>query len=467
MRQPAASSDAADGSVRPRGVRPPEGSVMPKRNLVVFGCVALLTVLVWAYRPSHADRNTYYDLFTPVVDVYGEIEKRYVAEVDPRKVRDGAIEGMLDKLDPFSNYIPAEDAAEFQKQMRGEFGGIGIQIGIKDQKLTVISPLEDTPAFRAGVLAGDWIKEIDGRSTFDPKPMTLQEAVGKLTGKPGTKVTITVVHEGDNKEHKIELTRAIIRIQSVKGWRRTGDGSKWDFMMDPKNKLGYVRLTGFLEETDRELDNAVNSMLAAGAKGMVLDLRFNPGGLLKQATDIADRFLKKGVIVSTSGRKSPRQEWVAKEEGTYADFELVVLINEYSASASEILAGALKDHGRATLVGVRTFGKGSVQNVIPLDDGKSLLKLTTAYYYLPGGKCIHKLDGAKEWGVDPDREVLMTPAEAAALLKARRDADVIRGPGGAVEKTEPKPAEAVDKQLDVARDVLLGRVMAGESRTAR
>jgi carboxyl-terminal processing protease len=446
--------------------------VMPKRNLVIIGCVGILTVLVWAYRPSSADKNTYYDLFTPVVDVYEEIQKRYVSEVDPKRVRDGAIEGMLDKLDPFSNYIPAEDAAEFQKQMRGEFGGIGIQIGIKDQKLTVISPLEDTPAFRAGVLAGDWIKEIDGKSTFDPKPMTLQEAVGKLTGKPGTKVVITVVHEGDNKEKKIELTRAIIKIQSVKGWHRTGDGSKWDFMMDPKNKLGYIRLTGFLEETDRELDNAVKSLLAAGAKGIVLDLRFNPGGLLKQATDIADRFLRKGVIVSTSGRKSPRQEWVAKEENTYPDFELVVLINEYSASASEILAGALKDHGRATLVGVRTFGKGSVQNVIPLDDGRSLLKLTTAHYFLPSGKCIHKLEGAKEWGVDPDREVAMTPAEAAALIKARRDADIIRNPGSgtapppAGEKAEPKPAEPVDKQLDVARDVLMGQVLAAERKSA-
>jgi carboxyl-terminal processing protease len=456
---------------------------MPKRNLIVITSVALLTVMVWAYRPSAAERGNYYELFSPIVDVYEEVQKRYVSEVDPKKLRDGAIDGMLDKLDPFSNYIPAEEAAEFQKSMRGEFGGIGIQIGIKEQRLTVISPLEDTPAFRAGVMAGDWIKEIDGKSTFDPKPMSLQDAVGKLTGKPGTKVAITVVHETDKDAngHVIELTRAVIKLHSIKGWKRTGDGSKWDFLMDSKNKLGYIRMTSFIEDTDRELDRAVESLMAQGMKGLILDLRFNPGGLLKQSTEIADRFIRKGVLVSTKGRKSPYQEWNARDDGNYADFPVVVLINEYSASASEILAGALKDHNRATIVGSRSFGKGSVQNVIQLDDGKSLLKLTTAYYYLPSGRCLHKVDGAKDWGVDPDKDVKMTPAEAAALIKTRRDAEIIRNPNEEPKKEEPKKEEVkkeeskeepkkeepfVDKQLDAARDVLLGKI-AAEKQAAR
>ena len=459
---------------------------MPKRNLVVVTAACLLTVMVWAYRPGHADKANTYELFGPMVDVYEEVQRRYVSDVDPRKLRDGAIEGMLDKLDPFSNYIPAEEVAEFKKNMTGEFGGIGIQVGINNNRLTVISPLEDTPACKAGVMAGDWIKEIDGKPTYDPKPITLQEAVGKLTGKPGTKVSITVVRETDKDltGHKIELTRAIIKVHSVKGWKRSAsDATKWDFLMDEKNKIGYVRLNAFQEDTERELDAAIKALQSQGMKGLIIDLRFNPGGLLKSATDIADRFLKKGVIVSTKGRKSPYQEWTAKEEGTYPDFEMAVLINQYSASASEILSGALKDHHRATIVGVRSFGKGSVQNVIPLEDGKSILKLTTAHYYLPSGRCVHKLENASEWGVDPDREVKMTPVEIEGLLRHRRDSEIIRnGEKPKDEKKEEKPDEAkkdeakkdekkaeefVDKQLEAAHTILIGQIIAAERNAAK
>jgi carboxyl-terminal processing protease len=466
---------------------------------------------------SPADnKGTLFELFGPLVDVYEKVQDRYVSEVDPKKLRDGAIEGMLDKLDPYSNYISAEDRADFEKNLKGEFGGIGIQIGLNDRKmLTVISPLEDTPAFRAGIMAGDWIKEIDGKSTYEPRPMTLNEAVSKLTGKPGTKVNITIVHETDKDAagRKIELTRAVIKLHSIKGWKRSvdGDGSKWDFMMDPKSKLGYIRVTSFVESTDAELDAAVQQLMKDGMKGLILDLRFNPGGLLESAVKIADRFLKKGTIVSMKGRRSPEKTYTAKEAGTYPDFELVVLINEGSASASEILSGALKDHGRATIVGVRSFGKGSVQNIMTLDDGgKALLKLTTAYYYLPNGKCVHKLENATEWGVDPDKEVKVTPQEIAGLFKARRDSEVIRpghAPGqpaaqpGEEKKPEAKPEEKkpegksdakpedgaksddkdkdgkdakdkkkdepfVDRQLEEARNILLGQVLSAERKAA-
>jgi carboxyl-terminal processing protease len=390
--------------------------------------------------------DEYYELMKLFVDTFEQIERNYVKDVDRRQLMQSAIRGMVTQLDPYSNYISPEELKRFNQEIEQEFGGIGIQVqeDPKSRRLMVMTPLPGTPAYKAGVKSGDIIFEIEGKSS---EGVTLEEAVKILQGKPGTDVTIGVQHAGEEKIEQIKITRALIQVPTVLGDTHKPDDS-WSFMLDGDSKIGYLRLTHFGRRSADELQEALESLQADGMKGLVLDMRFNPGGLLSQATKIADLFLEQGTIVSVKGRNSQDRSWTAEKEGTFSGFPMTVLINRFSASASEIVGAALQDHNRALLIGERSWGKGSVQNVIELDGGNSALKLTTAEYLRPNGKNIHKFPGSKdqdEWGVAPlkDHLIEFTTKELKDYLEYRRLRDVI-------SKDGPPKAEFVDRQLNEA-----------------
>jgi carboxyl-terminal processing protease len=333
-------------------------------------------------------------------------------------------DGAFEKLDPFSTMIWPYELEEFQKTFQGEFGGVGIQIQSDEEgNLQVVSPLEDTPAYKAGIKAGDIITQINGKNA---KGISLDRAVKTITGAPGSPVTLTIrAANGTVKDYIV--TRELIKVASIKGYSRKPGGG-WDYFIDPEQKVAYVRLTNFTKTTSDDLDKALDDMKAGGAKAVILDLRYDPGGLLEQATRVVNKFVPNGVIVSThADRDTPNPPTVAtaRPEDQVCDLPMIVLVNQYSASASEIVSGAIKDHQRALIVGERTFGKGSVQMLFPLDDKKAYLKLTTAHYYLPNGKCIHREENSTTWGVDPDVTLEMTPEQMRTAIDARQDMDVL------------------------------------------
>lgn len=378
-------------------------------------------------------------------------------------------DGALATLDPFSNMIWPSQIAEFTKGTQGEFVGVGIQIKSEDNgDLRVVSPLPDTPAYEAGVQPNDVITHIDGKSA---KGLSDSQAVNVITGKPNSPVKLTIKSvDGTVKDYT--LLRRTISVVSVKGWKQL-KGGKWDYFVDPAEKIAYLRLTNFQKSTGEELAGAVRQLAREGAKGVILDLRYNPGGLLQSAVEVSDQFLGNGLIVSTKGDRPVEvtQQAVhhAKKQNTDVSLPLVVLVNEYSASASEIVGGALKDHDRALVVGTRTFGKGSVQMLYLLGgDSKAVLKLTTAHYYLPSGKNIHKDELDSDWGVDPDVPVEMTPQQMRDAITARQALDVLREDGSKPEvKVDDKLVDAegalLDSDAQLSAALLLMRMeLAGE-----
>lgn len=331
-----------------------------------------------------SDKSSLFEELKNFTDVLTIVKRDYVQEVDDKKLIEGAIRGMLAALDPHSSYLDPDFYNDLQVQTHGEFGGLGIEISYKDGALTVVAPMEDSPAAKAGVRAGDILIKINGEFT---KNLTLMEAIKKLRGPRGAPVTISVQRKGSPKLIDIEVVRDVIRVRSVKS-RYLGDG------------IGLVRIVQFIDRTSDDVRSALSKLKklspAGELKGVILDLRNNPGGLLNQAVQVADLFLREGVIVYTDGRlKSQNQKFFAKERGTEPDFPMVVIVNGGSASAAEIVAGALKDHGRALVLGTRTFGKGSVQTITPLDN-KGALTLTTSLYYTKSGNSIQLA------GVSPD-----------------------------------------------------------------
>jgi len=350
--------------------------------LVVLTASAGVVVGRWGIDSVGAAANPYEDLkvFTEVLTI---VEKSYVEEVSVSDLIQGAIKGMMASLDPHSAFMNADAYKEMQVDTRGEFGGLGIQIGMKNSLLTVISPIEDTPAFNAGIKAGDVIIKVDDESTKD---MTLFDAVKKMRGPKGTSVVITIVREGWKEPKDFTIVRDIIKIKSVKH-KMLEDG------------IGYVKINQFQERTADELETALKDITKKEAKSLILDLRNNPGGLLKSAVDVSDKFLPPGkLVVYIKGRNGDKTEYFTQGDKDHYTFTTIVLVNQGSASASEIVAGALKDWDRAVILGVPTFGKGSVQSVIPLGDG-SALRLTTAKYYTPKGISIQNT------GIEPDIEV--------------------------------------------------------------
>ncbi|MCL2701087.1 MAG: S41 family peptidase [Phycisphaerae bacterium] len=332
-------------------------------------------------------------------------------------------DGFLSELDPFSNMIWPFDLNDFKKSTQGKFFGVGIQI-TKDEgePLRVVTPLRGSPAFEKGIKAGDLILTVDGTST---RKIKLDKLITMIMGPAGTKVTFEIERRGLLEPITVVVERREISIQTVKGWKIKSDGN-YDFLIDEANKIAYVRLTQFSEDTSEDLRAMLDKMAKDGVRSLIMDLRYNPGGYLRSAVEVANEFINKGRIVSTAGQQTPNaQEINAREGGRFLEGDLVVLINEGSASAAEIVSGALKDYKRATIIGERTYGKGSVQNVIEINRDKAYLKLTTAYYYLPEGRRLHRETGSTQWGVDPDIRVSMTPKQLRRWLDIRRKTDLL------------------------------------------
>ncbi len=368
---------------------------------------------------------------------YRKIQDRYYGEVPPGALLDGALEGMTTKLDPYCEYFTAEDYREFEDvNLRGQFGGVGIVVGIDRATgfLLVETPIEDTPAFAADVLPGDLIREVDGKSV---KGLGLSEVVKKIKGPPDTPVTLTMSRKGRDP-FKVTLVRKIIVVKAVKA-RMLEDG------------VGYVRISDFTEMT-KQFDAEVKRLRDQGMRAMVVDLRFNGGGLLSECVKLSDRFLDSGVIVTTRGRTADDVRSFTAEKGdTLPDFPLVVLVNESTASAAEIFAGAMKDHRRGTLVGSRTFGKGSVQTPFELPD-QSYLKLTTARYFTPSGTSVHREEGKKDFGLEPDFRVDMSQDEYSRLMKKWNDERIVKG------ERPAEPSDFKDHQLEAGLEVIRAKL---------
>ena len=495
---------------------------MTRTPLAAALAVAALPAL--AAPPRAAADDEYYDLMKVFVDTFEQIDRNYVKDVDKRELVDAAVRGMLLELDPYSNYIPPDQLADFTEDIEQEFGGIGVQVNFdrRTKSLEVVAPLPGSPAFAVGLRTGDRIVEVNGESLADFAAGQEQvEALKRLRGPAGEPVEVGVVRppaiqaatpgpdkpeaaensddeaetdadggektdetseqgadgeqteaaeaadtDGDGKPDSLlrfQIVREQIQLPTVFGYDRRA-GGEWDYFLPLDGsdlKFGYVRLTSFTRRSAAEMKEAVSAIVDAGADGLVLDLRDNPGGLLTAAVETVDLFLDSGLIVRTEGRNSQPRKWSASRSSTFRDLPVAVLINNYSASASEITAAALQDHNRAVVIGTRSFGKGSVQNVIDLEGGSAALKLTTASYFRPSGKNIHRFPDAEEsdeWGVLPSDgyEVEMTPQQMAKVREANRKA---------YQMSEERP-EVDDDALERAIEVLSKEANAVKSTAA-
>jgi carboxyl-terminal processing protease len=427
--------------------------MMRKTSLLLLGALAgvLATLMITqprallvgsAARAAVSDTYRELNLFG---DVFERVRADYVEKPDDSKLVESAINGMLAGLDPHSSYMDPKSFRDMQVQTRGEFGGLGIEVTMEDGLVKVVAPIDDTPAAKAGVMANDIITHLDDEAV---QGLTLNQAVDKMRGPVNTKIKLTIMRKGADKPIEVSIVRDIIRVKSVRWHPEGGD-------------VGYIRITQFNEQTTDGLKQAINELNAQlGAdkiKGYVVDLRNNPGGLLDQAISVSDTFLEKGEIVSTRGRNPEEtQRFNARPGDMTKGKPVIVLINGGSASASEIVAGALQDHKRATLIGTRSFGKGSVQTIIPLGAGNGALRLTTARYYTPSGRSIQ----AK--GISPDIEVLQdvpdnlkaqTDSKGEASLRGHLKAEGSEETGS---QSYVPPNESDDKAIKMALDLLRG-----------
>jgi len=409
-------------------------------KLKFFAVVSLLLALSGGVRAAESFTNAYeaIGLFTQVLE---EVHRSYVDtdEANYDTLIRHALSGMLQNLDPYSQFMDVEGYRDMKDDTTGSFGGIGIVISMKDGLLTVVSPMEDTPGFRAGILSGDIIIEVEGQET---REMGLSESVKLMRGEPGTEVNIKTLRPSTHKIEEITIIREEIDVASVKDAKMVQDG------------IGYIRITQFNEPTGGRLKAELETLVNEGLNGLVLDLRGNPGGLLTAAAEVAELFLPRGeLIVFTKGREANMEDHQFKSSGlthyTAKNFPMVILVNGGSASASEIVAGALQDHKRAMLVGEKTFGKGSVQSILPLEDG-SAIKLTTAKYYTPSERVIH------EHGIEPDYVVEM-PIKDLFLLRTQK----LQKKEETNDLLNDEP-EIRDVQLDAAVGALKGMVIAHE-----
>ena len=426
------------------------------KNFLFISMISLLLLQNVNAKTSKEELSkTRFESLSKLTQVIGTVEKYYVDDIKLQEIVSKALKGLMQELDAHSTYMDKKYFKEMKIQTAGEFGGLGITVGLRDGALTVISPIDDTPAYKAGVKAGDIILKIDSISTLN---MTLDEAVGHMRGKPKTPIVLTMVRKGERKPLKIEIIRDIIKIQSV--YAKTIDD------------ILYVRITSFDKKVTKSLIKVLEKN--SDTKGIILDLRNNPGGLLDQAINVTDVFVSDGVIVSQKGRDASQEEkFYAKSSTTLTDVPLIVLVNGGSASASEIVSGALQDHKRAIVVGRKTFGKGSVQVVLPITRDKSEgIKLTIAKYYLPSGRTIQ----AK--GITPD--IISYPGKALSEPESEftiKEADLKKHLEGELEKVDGKKKEIKkvksksengvltkedilkDNQLKTAVDIMTGLIL--------
>ena len=408
---------------------------------LVLGVNLMIGAKLYFSSAQAAEKDSAYpslELFSYVLE---KVRKDYVdgQKLTYQDLVYGALKGMLNTLDPHSEFMEPDKYRDLQSDTQGAFGGLGIVISLKDNFVTVVSPMEDSPGFRAGILSGDRIVKIDGKST---ERMQLQDAVKNLRGDAGTAVSLTVLRPSNGEIKDYKLNREVIKVAMVKDIK-----GKKEFPLG-ENKIGYIRLVQFGEKTSDDLENALRSLKKQGMQALILDLRWNPGGLLDQAVDVCEKFLPRGELVVTTEGRNPNQNSTRKASGRGDELHnmpLVVLVNLGSASASEIVAGCLQDLKRAIVLGEKTFGKGSVQSILPLSDG-SALRLTTAKYYTPSHKVIH------EEGITPDIMVPITPDE-------ERDILLKQAPGG-LESLDDRERERVknshDAQFERAMDLLKG-----------
>lgn len=427
--------------------------------------VILIGLLAFQLPGTMAQREDDYEFVRTLVDIHRQVTKNYVDSVDDAQLRQSAIDGMLGQLDPFSVYIPPAQQEDFDRMLEGSFKGVGIQLDqLEDGTIEVVSPIDGSPAFKAGVMAGDVILKVNGQEIEGKR---LDEVIKTIGGPLGSEVKLTVRH-ADGNEAELAMTREEIVVPTVKGFQRSPDNT-WDYYVCENPKIAYLRITQFTSDTFVTVKQTLEQLLDDDMAGLVLDLRFNPGGRLDQARDIVDLFLEDGVILSTRGRNRPEEVLRATPPGTLPHFPMIVLVNEHSASASEIVAGSLMDNRRALVIGARTYGKGSVQEVVKLDGQSGELKLTVAYYYLPSGRLVHRKKDATDWGVEPQIAVPMSPEQERAAMQARYEQELFRRP---LPKATTQPAttqaaaatQPVDPQLQRAVDTMIALVVLQSDR---
>ena len=438
---------------------------MNRERITWMASGAILAALALNVPGSLAQRDSDYKFVRTLVDVYRQVATNYVEGVDEPKLQNASINGMLATLDPYTMFVPESEKEAFNDALDGNFKGVGIRLNQNPDTLQieVVTPIDDSPAWKAGVLPGDVLVSVDGKSVVGQRLEGDTGIISRIKGPNGSKVTLGLLRGKVKKAIDISMTRAEFLVPQVKGFERAPDNS-WNYFADAKNQIGYIRLTQFTPDTGKQIADICQKLLQQGMRGLVFDLRFNPGGRLEEAEQLIDLFVKDGIIVTVKGRNRPEQKTMAKAEGTLPDFPMAVLVNEHSASASEVMAGALKDNNRAFVVGARTYGKGSVQEVVPLDSHSGELKITVAYWYLPSGKRVQRLKDAKEWGVEPDYVVAMDDSAQERLLTAQIKSESMRialetpattqdSTGTTVPTTQPIDPQ-LDKALDVVREKL-------------
>ena len=433
----------------------------------------LIGMMAFPMSGSIAHRDDDYAFVKTLIDIHRQVDNNYVDPVDEDKLKVGSVNGMMGELDPYSIFIPPARKEEFDNILEGSFKGVGIELSqLENGDIQVVSPIPNSPALKAGVMAGDIIVKVNGNEIKGKKIADVQTMI---KGPLGSEVRLTVKHLEGGQEVELKMTRQEIVLPTVMGYRRDAKNN-WDYWVSQNPKIAYVRITQFTNDTFTELKESLDQVLGQGMQGLVLDLRFNPGGRLDQAREIVNLFISDGVIVVTKGLH--RSEEIARASPDKAlpqKFKMIVLVNEHSASAAEIVAGSLKDNHRAVILGTRTYGKGSVQEIIPLEQDEGELKLTVAYYYLPSGRLVHRKKGATDWGVEPQINVPMSERDEQRVLQQQGEEELFHKPLPLATRPASHPATqaTVDVQLQeavsaiVASSLLDGGTEGPATQTAR
>ena len=419
----------------------------------------LIGLMAFPMSGSIAHRDDDYAFVKTLIDIHRQVDNNYVEPVDEDRLKVGSVNGMMGELDPYSIFIPAAKKEEFDNILEGSFKGVGIELSqMENGDIQVVSPIPNSPALKAGVMAGDIIVKVNGTEIKGKKIADVQSLI---KGPLGSEVRLTVRHPDGGHDVELKMTRQEIVLPTVMGYRRDAKNN-WDYWVSQNPKIAYIRITQFTNDTYTELKEALDHVLGQGMQGLILDLRFNPGGRLDQAREIVNLFISEGVIVVTRGlHRAEEIDRASPDKALPQKFKMIVLVNEHSASAAEIVAGSLKDNHRAVILGTRTYGKGSVQEIIPLEQDEGELKLTVAYYYLPSGRLVHRKKGATDWGVEPQINVPMNERDEQRVLQQQAEDELFHrplplatGPAG-----RPTTQAAVDVQLQAAVSAIVASTL--------